>query len=91
MLSATSYYYDSEVIVNRKSHISEIKGVITISIKSQRLKLGLSQAELAERVGVDQTAVSQWENGIGPKRSRLAEVAKALECSVEDLLNEDEQ
>lgn len=73
----------------RKSHIYEIKGGRTISIKSRRLELGLTQSELATRLGVDQTAVCQWENGVGPKRSRLPEVANALECSVAELLRED--
>lgn len=74
----------------RKSHIYEIKGGRTISIKTRRLQLGLTQADLAKKLGVDQTAIHQWENGVGPKRSRLPEVAIALECSVAEPLREDE-
>lgn len=50
----------------------------------------MSQKQLAEKLGICQSAVAQWErNNCGPKRTRLAEVAKALDCSVEDLLRED--
>lgn len=62
----------------------------TIGIKTQRVRLGLTQAELGKRLGVDQTAVALWERGVGPKRSRLPEVAKALECTVAELLEPDE-
>ncbi len=61
-----------------------------ISIKQKRLDLGLTQKELAQRVGVDQSAVALWENGTGPKRSRLADVANALGCSVAELLEPDD-
>lgn len=51
----------------------------------------MTQQELAKRLKVDQSAVAQWENGhSGPKRSRLVEVACVLDCSVEELLREDE-
>ena len=41
-------------------------------------------------LNIDQSAVAQWENGkSGPKRSRLAEVASVLDCSIEDLLREE--
>ena len=33
-------------------------------IKAIRSSLGLSQAEFAESLGVNQTAVSHWENGL---------------------------
>lgn len=61
----------------------------TISIKQKRLDAGLTQKELAKQLGVDQSAVALWENGTGPKRSRLADLAKVLECSVADLIEED--
>ncbi|MUH00234.1 helix-turn-helix domain-containing protein [Scytonema sp. UIC 10036] len=34
------------------------------SIKALRLKMGLTQSELAEELGVRQQTVSEWENGI---------------------------
>ena len=36
---------------------------IAVSIQKQRCAQGLTQKELAERLGVSQAMVSQWENG----------------------------
>lgn len=48
-------------------------------IQAARLKLGLSQAELARRVGVSKTAVSKWEDGsTAPNRNRAQAVARIL-------------
>ena len=47
-------------------------------IRALRKALGLSQANFAERVGVDQSNVSRWENGALPDDAhidRLAELA----------------
>ena len=40
-------------------------------IKSMRKRLGLSQEELAQRLGVSFTSVNRWENG-QTKPSKLA-------------------
>jgi len=42
-----------------------------MQIKELRLRLGLSQAQFAERVGVWKETVSRWENGHN-KPSKLA-------------------
>lgn len=49
-------------------------------IKNLRVALGLTQAELAERVGVTFVTVSRWENGLArPNRvNRRALVALAM-------------
>lgn len=33
------------------------------TLKIERVKLGLSQVELAERLGVTQNTISRWESG----------------------------
>lgn len=38
-----------------------------IDVKKLRADLGLTQAELGEAVGVDQSTVSNWENGSAPR------------------------
>lgn len=54
-----------------------------LDIKAIRSDLGLTQAKLAEEVGVDQSTISNWENGQtprGPARRvllTLVEAAKA--------------
>jgi transcriptional regulator with XRE-family HTH domain len=48
-------------------------------IRDARLKLRLSQQQLAERVGVTKGAISQWETGIGfPSRTNARALAKEL-------------
>lgn len=57
---------------------------------SQRKKAGLTQFEVAEKVGVNQTAVSFWENGKNfPRAAVLKKLADLYHCTVDDLLKED--
>lgn len=52
-----------------------------------RLALGLSQAELAEAVGVTQQTVSDWEQGkLRPGIKRVDVVARALQITEDELL-----
>ena len=55
-------------------------------IKEMRQAAGLTQAELAAKINVNQTAVSQWERGIAlPSCDKLTEIVDALGCSIDDL------
>jgi len=63
-----------------------------MGIASRRKKLGLSQNDLAKMLGVDQTAVHNWERGKAmPTAKRLPAIAKILECTVDELLQDDDQ
>ena len=58
------------------------------AIKTIREAKGLTQAELAERIGVTGKAVSKWETGKGlPDISLLQPLATALDTSVIELMN----
>lgn len=51
-----------------------------------RKKAGLTQAELAQRLNVDASAVSNWERGINPPLRKYRKLmADALDCTVKDL------
>lgn len=53
-----------------------------------RKKAGLSQEELAARVGVHLNTISQWENGFYiPKMPKLQKLAEALSVTEAELLN----
>lgn len=53
-------------------------------IKSARKRAGLSQADLAMRVGVTQPAVANWESGVhDPRRLMLAKIGEALNVSAD--------
>lgn len=55
-------------------------------LKERRTELGLTQAELAERVGVTRKTVNTVENGVFTPSALLAiKLAKALNVPVERL------
>ena len=59
---------------------------MTMNIKKLREAAGLTQNQLAERMGVMQTAVSNWENEVAlPKARQLPLLAHVLDCSISDL------
>lgn len=63
-----------------------------MGIASKRRQLGLSQSDLAKMLGVDQTAVHNWEKGKAmPAAKRLPAIAKILNCTVDDLLTPDDE
>ena len=56
-------------------------------IKEQRIKTGLSQSMLAEKMHVSREAVSKWENGHNlPDASIMLQLAEVLNVTVDDLL-----
>lgn len=56
-------------------------------IKENRKRLGLTQDELARRMGVSAQAVSKWENNLScPDISILPELAEIFEISLDELL-----
>lgn len=67
----------------------EIKDII----KTRRITLGITQAQLAAAVGVSEATVSRWESGdiSNMKRSRIAALAKALQISPSVIMGWDEE
>lgn len=62
-----------------------------MSFKKAREKSGLTQQEAATKLGVDQSAVCQWETGKSkPRATLLPKIAKLYGCTVDELLAEDE-
>ncbi|HEY0185806.1 MAG TPA: helix-turn-helix transcriptional regulator [Rhodopila sp.] len=57
-------------------------------IRIARKDRGMTQDELADRVGVSRSAVAQWETGrAGQVTGNLTRIASALELSVEYLMD----
>ena len=57
------------------------------TIRQSREQKGMTQEELAERLGVSRQAVSKWENGtVDPSTSNLLALAKLYGLSPEALL-----
>lgn len=55
-------------------------------LREARKAAGLSQAQLAEKVGCSQHHISRWEAGQEPKALTLKKLALALGCSMDDLV-----
>ena len=56
------------------------------NIAERREDLGLTRAQLADRLGVTTVAIYYWETGMrGISGAKLPEVAAALHCTVGDL------
>ncbi len=61
-----------------------------MKFKSAREKSGMSQQELAQALGVDQSTVCLWETGkTKPRAKLLPTIAKILGCSIDELLAPD--
>ncbi len=56
-------------------------------IAERREAKGITQSELAEKLGVKQNQVSNWESGRNtPRPEMLKKIATVLECIIDDLL-----
>lgn len=56
-------------------------------LKAARQAAGLTQGELAEKVGVSQRDISRWENGHRePGVLTVKKMAQALGCSMDELV-----
>jgi transcriptional regulator with XRE-family HTH domain len=66
--------------------MSNLRKLVGERIRELRKNKNLSQAELAEKVGVDSTSICKLENGSHfPKEENLEKIAKALDVEIEDL------
>jgi len=55
-------------------------------IREHRIQRGLTQRQLAEKLGISQAAVGKWETGTAdPRMRQLRALAEALECSIDEL------
>lgn len=75
------------------------RGVFTVAntkegekmeIRKCRKKQGLTQVELAKKMGVAPSTIAQWETGARNPNIRQAPIlAKVLECTLDDLFGKE--
>ena len=59
-------------------------------LKEQRLKMGLTQATLAEALGVTKSAIGNYETGLNsPKAETLFKVFEVLQCDANYLFQDE--
>jgi transcriptional regulator with XRE-family HTH domain len=62
--------------------------MLSENIKEFRIEKGLSQAELAQKVGVSQGAIYFWEKGINePTAGCIIKLAKVFSVTADELLS----
>lgn len=60
------------------------------NIKEIRIKRGITQAQLADKLGLSEKTMSSWEvNRTEPSLQNLKDIAKVLNCTSAALLGED--
>lgn len=60
-----------------------------MSFLSARKNAGLSQADVAEALGVSAAAVCQWETGkTVPDSRKLPRIAEVFGCTIDELLSD---
>ena len=73
--------------INKVDKYIDKTEVTTKKKKKAREKAGLTQQELADKLGVGQSAVAMWESQKAlPRTDKLPVLAKVLKCSVSALL-----
>ena len=60
-------------------------------MKACREATGLTQAEVAEKIGVSQSTVAVWETGGLPNAAKLPQIAALYKCEIGDLFEKPEE
>lgn len=67
--------------------LKKISQTVGAAIASHRVRVGLTQEDVAERLGIGNEAISRLERGIVlPSIPRLSELAELFECRMDELL-----
>lgn len=66
---------------------------IKVLLKEQRIKLGLTMAEVAQRVGVSEATISRWESGISNnmKQSNIKKISEVLNIPISKIISADDE
>lgn len=59
---------------------------LSIKLRTLRYQKGMSQAELAQLLGITQSTYGTWEHNVYPKSNYMPKLAEIFEISIEELL-----
>lgn len=61
------------------------------NLKVYRKKAGLTQQQLADKIGVLRTVITNWETSVStPPTKYLLSLSEALGCTVDELLTDEQ-
>ena len=61
-----------------------------MSFKIMRERAGLTQLQLSEQLGIPQPTIASWETDRAlPRADKLIDIAKLLNCTIEELLKKE--
>ncbi|MBQ8696285.1 MAG: helix-turn-helix transcriptional regulator [Clostridia bacterium] len=65
--------------------MKDVNTIVGENIQHYRRRQGLTQHQLARRIGVTYQAISKWETGKStPDIALLPELARVFECRIDD-------
>ena len=74
----------------RYSVSKEVKQMLSERIYKFRRKSGLSQEQLAEKIGVSRQAISKWESGTStPELEKLLALSECFHITLDELVKEE--
>ena len=78
------------LIIPNMSREKEYLMSVYIRLKEMRIKKGISQEELAEKLGINRTMIIHYEKGRNqPSLERTIQIAHILNCKLDDLVDTD--
>ena len=88
-MTSTTPHPETEPRKHQKAVADPLQVTLAKNIKIARIRLDLSQRDLAEAMGSNQVSISHYENGqVWPKPDRLSALAAALGTTPAKLLEE---
>ena len=67
----------------------QTKDLIKVALKKRREAANLMQVEVAQKLGVSNTAISMWETGESlPRAEMLPKIAALYNCSIDELMGQ---
>ena len=80
-------------IIETATSDEEVRPKMKVLLESMRKRRNLNQRELSDRSGVPQPMISEIERGIvqNPQINTMYKLARALKCTVDDLIESDEK
>ena len=91
MTKSRAKIYEEARLAKEARRAANTEFILPNNLKQLRNAKYISQADLAEELGVCKSTISMWEHGIkGVKDKNKLELCRVLKCSITELFNWEE-